>query len=94
MAKKRKQRIRPRDCPLTTSKRKRAAADQMTASIKEHFPAGLAQPALRALAGAGYSRLDDLRKVKEADLLQLHGMGPQALEILRSALKNARMASK
>jgi hypothetical protein len=43
----------------------------------ESLPAGLSQPALRALAGAGYATLDQLAKVREADLAKLHGMGPK-----------------
>ena len=50
------------------------------------FPAGLAAPARRALAGAGYSRLEQLAKVSEAELKKLHGMGPKALGQLRQAL--------
>lgn len=50
------------------------------------FPAGIAQPALRALSGAGYTRLEQLTKVSEAELKKLHGMGPKALEQLRQAL--------
>ena len=50
------------------------------------FPAGLAAPARRALAGAGYSRLEQLTKVSEAELKKLHGMGPKALGQLRQAL--------
>ena len=55
--------------------------------LKHNFPAGLAQPALRALHAAGYTRLVQLMKVKEADLLKLHGMGPKAIAILRIALE-------
>ena len=51
------------------------------------FPAGLAKPAQRALAGAGYVRLEQLTTVDEAELLKLHGMGPKALELLRHALE-------
>ena len=47
----------------------------------------LAAPARRALLGAGYSRLEDLTKVKESDVLRLHGMGPNALRTLRKALQ-------
>ena len=46
----------------------------------------ISQPALRALHGAGYHALRDLMTVREADLGQLHGMGPKALGILREAL--------
>jgi deazaflavin-dependent oxidoreductase (nitroreductase family) len=50
------------------------------------FPAGLAKPALRALFGAGYTRLDQLTTITEADLLKLHGMGPKAIGLIRGAL--------
>ena len=50
------------------------------------LPAGLGSPARRALAGAGYVRLEQLTTVSEADLLKLHGMGPKALEQIRRAL--------
>ncbi len=53
------------------------------------FPKGLAQPALRALLGAGIISLDQLTTISEADLLKLHGMGPKAIDLLRSTL-NAR----
>jgi DNA-directed RNA polymerase alpha subunit len=46
----------------------------------------LAAPARRALAGAGYTRLEDLTQVTEAEVKKLHGMGPNALEALRNAL--------
>ncbi|NLF11156.1 MAG: DNA-binding protein [Anaerolineaceae bacterium] len=51
-----------------------------------NFPAGLASPARQALAAAGYRRLEQLAGVSEARLLQLHGMGPKAIEQLRRAL--------
>jgi hypothetical protein len=38
------------------------------------------------LAGAGYTRLDQLTKVTEAELRALHGMGPKAIRQLRDAL--------
>lgn len=50
------------------------------------FPAGLAAPARRALAGAGYTRLEQLAQVSEAEIKRLHGIGPNALETLRRAL--------
>ena len=51
------------------------------------FPTGIGQPAHRALIGAGYTRLEELTSVTEVELLKLHGMGPKALGILRSALE-------
>ncbi|WP_312472053.1 helix-hairpin-helix domain-containing protein [Neobacillus sp.] len=50
------------------------------------IPADLAKPARRALLGAGYVQLEQLANVSEAEILQLHGMGPKALEQLRRAL--------
>jgi hypothetical protein len=47
----------------------------------------LSSPARRALSAAGYTRLDQLAHVSEADLGQLHGVGPTALEALREALR-------
>jgi hypothetical protein len=46
----------------------------------------LAAPARRALAAAGYARLEDLTQVTEAEVMSLHGMGPNAMEALRNAL--------
>jgi uncharacterized protein YdhG (YjbR/CyaY superfamily) len=51
-------------------------------------------PATRALEAAGYSRLEQLTKVTEADLGQLHGMGPKALGILRETLKEKGLSFK
>lgn len=50
------------------------------------FPPGLASPARRALAAAGYERLEQLAGVRESELAGLHGMGPKALGQLREAL--------
>ncbi len=46
----------------------------------------LAAPARRALSAAGYTRLDQLTQVSEADLAKLHGMGTTAIAALREAL--------
>ena len=51
-------------------------------------------PATRALETAGYSRLEQLTKVSEAELGQLHGMGPKALSILRETLKEKGLSFK
>ncbi|HEY6285143.1 MAG TPA: DNA-binding protein [Ktedonobacteraceae bacterium] len=51
------------------------------------LPIGLSAPAQRALAGAGYFRLEQLTRISEAELKQLHGVGPHALNLLRRALE-------
>lgn len=50
------------------------------------LPVELAKPAWRALVGAGYRRLEQLTKLSEAEIKQLHGIGPKALDQLRRAL--------
>jgi len=50
--------------------------------LPESFPA----PARRALENAGYTSLDQLTTVTEAELLRLHGFGPKGLRLLREEL--------
>jgi hypothetical protein len=47
----------------------------------------LAAPARRALVGAGYTHLEQLTQATESEIMQLHGMGPNAMETLRKALQ-------
>ena len=49
------------------------------------FPPGIGGPALRALANAGIRSMSDLKGRTDAELAALHGMGPKALAILKSA---------
>lgn len=58
-----------------------------------NFPK-IGAPATRALEAAGYTNLKQLSKVTEAEIAQLHGMGPKALEILREALKAEGLSFK
>ncbi|SDM86379.1 Helix-hairpin-helix domain [Paenibacillus sp. yr247] len=53
---------------------------------ESNLPTGLASPARRALASAGYLRLEQFSKLTEAEVLKLHGMGPKAMEQIRRAL--------
>lgn len=50
------------------------------------FMAELAAPARRALESAGLTTLAKLSKMGEAQLRELHGMGPNAIGKLRAAL--------
>jgi hypothetical protein len=52
----------------------------------------LAAPARRALANAGYSRLEQLSQVTESELAQRHGMGPNAIATLQGALRERGLA--
>jgi hypothetical protein len=53
---------------------------------------GLAAPARRALAGAGYRTLADVAGASEGALARLHGMGPNAMRILREKLAEKGLA--
>ncbi len=57
----------------------------MTRSDETRLPA-IGNPATRALAAAGITTLEQVRQHRAADLLALHGVGPKAIAILRSAL--------
>jgi replicative superfamily II helicase len=50
------------------------------------LPIELSNPARRALVEAGYRRLEQLTELSEAEVKQLHGIGPKALDQLRRAL--------
>ena len=56
------------------------------------LPLKLASPAQRALAGAGIQTLRQLSRFSEAEIKQLHGIGPNALEQLRRALRAKGMS--
>lgn len=54
----------------------------------------LAAPAQRALQSAGITSLKQLAKRTETELMQLHGMGPNALGKIREALKAQGLSFK
>ena len=60
--------------------------------LPEDWPAGVASPARRALAAAGVTRLEQLTRISEAELLALHGMGPKAVRLLKAALAERGLA--
>jgi len=72
----------------------RRSEDLRPAVIQRNFPPGVPQPALRALAAAGYSRLGDLTEVSEAELSKLPGIGQKAVAIFRAALEENGLSFK
>ena len=66
----------------TTMKKANPSPNQRESAL----PLKLAVPARRALAGVGIVRLKQLAKLSEAEVKQLHGIGPKALAVLRRAL--------
>ena len=57
-----------------------------------NFPPGLGNPALRALAHANISGLEDLTQITEKKVAHLHGIGPSAIKKLRTALEEKGLA--
>lgn len=55
----------------------------------DDYPAALTAPARRALAAAGIRKPADLSGWSEEDLLELHGIGPSALIVLRTWKRGA-----
>jgi hypothetical protein len=51
------------------------------------LPTELAAPARRALDAASITSLAQLARGSESEVLELHGMGPSAIRIIRSAMK-------
>ena len=54
--------------------------------LASDLPRAIGRPATRAFAAAGLVRLEQFSRVREADLLRMHGVGPKAIEVLRAAL--------
>jgi uncharacterized protein YdhG (YjbR/CyaY superfamily) len=54
----------------------------------------ISAPAQRALQSVGINKLSQLTRITEAEISQLHGMGPNALGKLRDALKAKGLSFK
>lgn len=64
---------------------KRTTDDALSTALPQKVP----QPALRALAEAGISTLEQLAALSEKELLKMHGVRPKGVRILREALREA-----
>lgn len=58
------------------------------------FPQALSAPALRGLGDANIRSLKDLGQHTEDSVASLHGLGPKAMEVLKSAMKSAGLKFK
>ena len=67
--------------------RKNAAKSEALYTVKD-WPRGAGRPAERAIARLGVTRLEQLARRTEAELLALHGVGPKAIRVLREALES------
>lgn len=68
------------------------SASQKSETSNE-FPK-IGAPALRALARAGIKTLKQLTKHTEADIADLHGVGPKALGLLKKSLRSKGLTFK
>lgn len=80
------------NCPITADPLKREIANRATAVIKASFPAKLGQPALRALASADIKQLADFTKFSESELAKMHGIGPNAITKIKTAMEEAGLS--
>ena len=71
-------------CPICEQERKPESG----------FLSLLSAPARRALQNAGISTLKQLSKKSEKEILQLHGMGPASMPILKVALEEVGLCFK
>lgn len=53
---------------------------------------GLAAPARRALVAAGIMELSQLKGHRSEEISALHGMGPSAMKLLSTSLRDAGMS--
>ena len=58
------------------------------------FLSKLSAPARRALQNAGITTVKQLSKKTEKEILQLHGMGPASMPILKGALEEVGLGFK
>jgi hypothetical protein len=61
-------------------------AKKQSETSESGFPKEIGKPATGALTEAGYTQLEELTKISEKQLLNLHGVGPKAVGILKSTL--------
>ena len=57
-------------------------------AIDNHeLPSNIGSPARRALVSASITTLEQVAKLSDEELLELHGVGPKAVRILREYIK-------
>ena len=76
--------------PGTSSKESKTRNGGGDPMLKTRLPAWV----VRALANGGIRRLSQLAGWKDAELLQLRGIGPRSVELIRTALRHARKTAK
>lgn len=62
-------------------------ASKQAPTMDSELPRAIGRTATSALHQAGFTTLQQLTRVTEAELLALHGFGPKALRILQATLE-------
>ncbi len=62
---------------------------EMTDAHLDWVPRGVGRPAARAMHRAGILTMRDLERFSRAELMQLHGFGPRAMDALGPELDKA-----
>lgn len=58
---------------------------------KSPLPINIGKPATNALLANGIHYLQDLEKISEKDLVNMHGVGPKAIRLLKKALNEKNL---
>ncbi|MNV23394.1 hypothetical protein D3C71_1144060 [compost metagenome] len=75
---------------MRINSKKRAELNSVNADkahVANDLPAGLAKPAIKALTNAGLLNLEQVTRMSENEIKQLHGIGPNAIKLIRAALE-------
>lgn len=83
---------KPVAVPKSVSKSR--GAEKSAAAASTWPPEGLAKPAHRALANAKIASLKQLAAKREAEVVELHGMGPNGVAVLKRVLKASGLSFK
>jgi|GEM_PF-6349299 len=62
------------------------STDRKYTDQQTDLPDILSKPALRAFHALGYTTLKQFTKISEQEMLQLHGVGPNAIVKIKEAL--------
>jgi len=77
----------PTGRPLPVALVRKLVQTAVARSAPPDLFAALNAPARRALAGAGITSIKQVSKLREGEIVGLHGMGPHAMKTLKTLLK-------
>jgi uncharacterized protein YdhG (YjbR/CyaY superfamily) len=80
--------------PIPLNLVKKITKFRVAEALKKTNLPTLAAPALRALSNAKIATIKDLTKYTEKEISVLHGMGPNALKQLKTAMRKHKLSYK